>query len=76
MSGRIAVIYCQSRLLASHGDYNSDSWDRSSAWLERLPVTQEVAGSSPVGPEFIKASPAPVCTGAGEVYLGVVPFAW
>ena len=23
---------------------------RSSVWLERLPVTQKVAGSSPVGP--------------------------
>lgn len=25
-------------------------WDRSSAWLERLPVKEEVAGSNPVGP--------------------------
>ncbi len=25
-------------------------WERSSVWLERLPVTQEVAGSSPVVP--------------------------
>ncbi len=25
-------------------------WGRSSAWLERLPVTQEVEGSSPFGP--------------------------
>jgi hypothetical protein len=26
---------------------------RSSVWLERLPVTQEVAGSNPVGPANI-----------------------
>jgi nucleoid-associated protein YgaU len=25
-------------------------WDRSSAWLERLPVKEEVGGSSPLGP--------------------------
>ncbi len=25
-------------------------WDRSSAWLERLPVKEEVEGSSPFGP--------------------------
>ncbi len=28
----------------------SREWDRSSAWLERLPVKEEVAGSSPVDP--------------------------
>jgi hypothetical protein len=27
-----------------------DQWDRSSAWLERLPVKEEVGGSSPLGP--------------------------
>lgn len=27
-----------------------DQWDRSSAWLERLPVKEKVAGSNPVGP--------------------------
>ena len=34
-------------------------WDRSSVWLERLPVTQEVAGSSPVGPGFFKQDSRP-----------------
>ena len=28
-------------------------WGRSSAWLERLPVTQEVASSTLVGPAFL-----------------------
>jgi hypothetical protein len=27
-----------------------NAWGRSSVWLERFPVTEEVAGSSPVGP--------------------------
>ena len=31
----------------------------SSAWLERLPVTQEVAGSSPVNPATLKNSRSP-----------------
>ncbi len=30
-------------------------WGCSSAWLERLPVTQEAAGSSPVTPAKINA---------------------
>jgi hypothetical protein len=29
-----------------------ESWGRSSVWLERLPVTQEVEGSSPFGPAY------------------------
>ena len=28
-------------------NYNINMWWRSSAWLERLPVTQEVEGSNP-----------------------------
>ena len=32
--------------------------DRSSVWLERLPVTQEVAGSSPVGPAIKSEKPS------------------
>jgi hypothetical protein len=48
-------------------------WDRSSVWSERLPVTQEVAGSSPVGPgsftaQFTKTeAPAAVCVCRLEV---------
>ena len=37
---------------------SADSWGRSSAWLERLPVTQEVEGSSPFGPAVMR-TPAP-----------------
>ena len=28
-------------------------WERSSVWLERMPVTHEVAGSSPVVPAIL-----------------------
>ena len=31
-------------------------WGCSSAWLERLPVTQEAAGSSPVTPAKINVN--------------------
>ena len=34
------------------GDGARVRWGRSSAWLERLPVTQEVASSTLVGPVF------------------------
>ena len=30
--------------------FTAHQWGCSSVWLERLPVTQEVAGSSPVTP--------------------------
>ncbi len=32
------------------GEFSKILWGRSSVWLERLPVTQEVASSSLVGP--------------------------
>ncbi len=34
--------------------YAEASWDRSSAWLERLPVKEKVGGSSPLGPANIR----------------------
>ena len=33
--------------------FTAHQWGCSSVWLERLPVTQEVAGSSPVTPATI-----------------------
>ncbi len=35
-------------------------WGRSSVWLERLPVTQEVEGSSPFGPATIPKNNATI----------------
>ena len=38
---------------------NMSNWCVSSAWLECLPVTQEVTGSSPVRTALIKVTFAP-----------------
>jgi hypothetical protein len=35
---------------STHKKAESPSWARSEAGLSRLPVTEEIAGSNPVGP--------------------------
>ena len=45
--GRASVLHAEGHWFDPNNTYQT--WPLSSVWLERLPVTQEVAGSSPVG---------------------------
>ena len=43
-------------------------WDRSSAWLERLPVKEEVGGSSPLGPAYVGSVMESITAWTGGTY--------
>lgn len=49
--------------------FSVHEWDRSSAWLERLPVKEKVAGPNPVGPAILDFLLVSITAWNGGTYL-------